>query len=390
MRAATNIFAVWRRERENMNMRRHCCRWILIAGFCLLALPSGTFGTVIQMDPYEFAVLSGGQLSTDSGVMINGLAGSRTSVYLGDRSHVAGVYSGGRVDSGSAVTIDGRIVAGGGVYLNQGTTAAGVQSQGDIGLASGVRVNGDLNARGGISINSNSKIAGAAYYRGSYWAASPGSVALGASRGGPAPEAWQVGVRSSPGSFPVGSGQLWYPSNSTVQLLEGTYGNLSLSQNSIIQMASGTFDLSGMWLGQGTRLIADTRNGDVLVNIAGALSTSADVTFEKIGSGSVVFLSNGAVYLGSGNRLDASFVTFGSSLSVDRNTQVDGTLYSQGSLWLGQNVIVDGIGAVPEPVTAMLLLSGAGVMVIRRRRAATHSHASLSRLPRKLVRAGTY
>ena len=80
--------------------------------------------------------------------------------------------------------------------------------------------------------------------------------------------------------------------------------------------------------------------------------------FSENGVGTLTLNSQGSISLGNSNQANANFYGYGSSMNISQNSVINGNLYSAGSLYLGNDVVVNGNIPVPEPACLVFLASG--------------------------------
>ncbi len=238
------------------------------------------------------------------------------------------------------------------------STGTGVQIDGDLGagrsiwLADRTIVNGNVNTDGGISTGNNVAVTGDLNYSSSFWM--PGSSSVS---GEINIQSWNA-PQISDINISAGNTSLYYASNSTVELISGSYSSMTVSSGSTVYLSSGTYNFSSVWLDRNVNIIADTSAGDVIINSARSFSTSSNVKLSSIGTGFISIVSGDSYYLGSNNDIAANLLAKNSG-SIDSRTVITGAVYASNSIWLGSDVSITPAVApvVPEPATVLLLMA---------------------------------
>jgi len=349
----------------------HVIRVALAALLTVLLAAAFAHGGLIETSPQDFAVLAGGALQIDQHAAIDGLAGALGNVRL-DRGVAVrgGAYTLGTFHAAREVLIDGPVVAGGNVRLDKQAVAGRVASGANVALARDVTVTGPVAAARRLHIDRDSLVRGDASYGTEAQVHASATIEGDLGRDLLAIDTWSPTLMDEPAAWQALPGSTHHAHGADVTLAPDTYGGLHLDRDGTLRLTAGTYDLGSVRLDRGTRVVADTSAGDVLVAIAGSLNVDRDTVFETTGGGSLVFLADSSVCLGRGVQADASFYSFG-NLGVEADAHITGRLYSAGNLWMGQNVEVQGPANpayVPEPATLALVLAGAGILGRRRRR----------------------
>lgn len=347
-----------------------------VATAAVLACAAGARAATLSPDAGGFAVLSGGQLSTGTGVNIGGDAGAASSVYFNANTTVTGsVYAGSTFGTGSNVTV-GNILANSGVSLGNNTDTGAITGA-SLNSSNNDTISGDVNVSGNVSL-SKTDVSGAVNYNGSFWA-KQGSIAGGKHSGAASVDSFSASSLAAP-SFTHGSGSIWHPSNQTVSLDAGNYGSLSLSSGDTLNLTAGVYNFSSIYLAAGVTVNADTSLGDVIIRTSGGLSTDNHADILATGMNQLAIQSGGYTFIGNHSNIQGSISVYGGGLSVDQFTTIVGAAYSSGDMWLGNGVNVQGqmamhtqtshVTSVPEPASAAILVAAAALLPHRRRRAA--------------------
>jgi len=333
---------------------------------CLVAVGAGTaYGGMIGVDVDQFAVLAGGKISTGKDVTIEGTIGAVKNISLGKQSTVFGdIYTTHKLDAGSSVTVFGDILASKNVHLGKDSWFGGdVVGAGRLDLSSGVTVMGDVATENRLSLGKDSLVHGDALYGTSYSLGSGAVVEGLITQLAEDLDEWSPTLRSDPGLSTSVSENDYFAANSVFTLDPGDYGRLDIDRDSVLYLSAGTYNFQKIWLGQDVRLVADTSAGDVIINIVDKLDTGSGVTFERLGTGLLTFQAGGNVHLGQDIDADASFLSFAGKIDVASNGSIEGFLYAQKNISLGQGVSVGG-AAVPEPATVLLLAMAVPVLIV--------------------------
>lgn len=325
---------------------------------------------MVATEPGQFAVLAAGGVSADGNVSIGGNLGAGKELWLGNQSQVLGATCvQGALSTGNGVTMAGDVLAGGSVYLGNNTSAGNLYGFGSISTGNNVDL-ASVTGNGYVGLGNKNEVAGNLVYGSSYWAPKNSSIGGSVEKASMAANSWQPTWRPSPALMSSVSDSEYYKRGSEVYLEPGDYGKLSIDANATIHLSGGEYNISSLWLGSGVKILSDSQDKDVVLNLVGNLSIDSNVVLETAGIGQTLFAVGGTTSLGSNGDFDASFFGFGDSVDIGQGNQVDGMVYSAGSVWMGSGVTVSGAGlnggAVPEPQTAILL--GLGCLLLRPRR----------------------
>ncbi len=332
----------------------------------------------------DFTVLAGGRLSTSKQVSITGNVGAGSNIWFNQQSSVTGsIYTGGKFSAGSRFSVSNRILAAGNVSIGENANLLSIDTKGTMYIGSNSRV-GDLNAKGNLSlskyvtvngnvvsnnrvyVNRHSVIHGNLTYGTSYWLNSQSTVDGNISQGSASVDVWSPVKRDKPG-FTSGSDNIHYQKDTDNTLLPGNYRSLVACKNATVRLTAGTYNLGRIWLDKDVQLIADTSEGDVLVNIANSATAGKDVKFQTLGSGQLTLQASHNIALSENVLAQANLISFG-NLTISSDSQITGQLYADNNIYLGKGVQVTGCCGtpVPEPATIGLLLIG--FYVVRKKR----------------------
>jgi predicted acyltransferase (DUF342 family) len=333
--------------------------------------------SVVSTSVDDFTLLAGGTLTTGADVTVGGNAGSAGALYLGQNTSLNGNgYTVNTFGVNKNVSMTGDVISTGDISIGQQSSTGSLNSLGNVGLENKAIVSGNIASGGRVSINSSAKVSGNVSYSTGYWADKSATLSGTTGQNISDISTWSYTGRSTPSNWTTGSQYLYYSPNSSVSLSPGDYSGMSVSDGSTIYLTAGTYNLADVWLGKDVSLIADTSKGDVILNMAGSLSTSSGATITEDDANSLILNTQGSISLGSDNTVAANLYAYGSSMTIEKGSIVTGRLYSAGSLYLGNNVSVS--GPVPEPVSIVLMATGILFMAGRRRMKIRLFHKQLS------------
>lgn len=184
----------------------------------------------------------------------------------------------------------------------------------------------------------------------------------------PTPKAGKNNVRAS--------------AESTVNLAPGSYKDLSIEQDCVLNLSSGTYVFKSFWMATRGIVNVDTSGGDVVINVTSGFDTGQYVQFNPSGEGKVIInvYGNGGVWLGLGNVMKANMFVWSGIFGADKNLQFMGTILVKNNISIDEGAALyysQGAGgyqqqAVPEPISLAMLAAGAAMMLLRRRRRHVH------------------
>ncbi len=276
------------------------------------------------------------------------------------------VMSRGKVSFDTSVTVDGTVAGRDNVWIgNKDKIGGSVVSGGDLGMGTGVSVKGDADAGKALNINSQSYVEGMATYGTTYWLGNKTKVA-----GGVKLDPYHVDIEwpTFPELRTSGTGTQWYKQKSEVHLAPGDYGRLEFSNNCVVYLSEGEYNLSSLWMGDKVTFVMDTSKGYVELNIVNDYSAGTGSSIVRKGDGSVLVNSGKQISLGNQFSGDASFYSYAGEISIGTQALITGQLYANTSIWVGTGSHIEGHApTVPEPVSAGLLALGGIGMILRRR-----------------------
>jgi hypothetical protein len=265
-----------------------------------------------------------------------------------------------------------------------------------MGFDKDASITGDLHAVGQLDFNKDAYVTGNLYGNHDIWLAKDGffdgdvSAGLGHSlttQSGVTITGSTIkadhtisipGMSANPGGS-HGSQNLWYGNGSTESIDAGSYRDLSVSRESTITLAGGTYDFRSVWVDKESEIRLDTSGGDIVINVHHGLSTGEEVTFNRLsGNGQVTINVLGQnMWLGKENQLEAHVTVYDGDFGADQGAELTGTFHASRNLWLDKDANVmyspaNGFGGggqpVPEPATLALLALGGGTFLAARRR----------------------
>lgn len=265
----------------------------------------------------------------------------------------------------SNVTSSGySVLTNGSLSTDNGVSIGGNVFANSIWLSNNTSIDGNVISNS-ISTGNNVSISGDLSYNNSFWMPKTSNVT-----GEIAKDSWNASkidkVQTS-----YGNKSLYYSKNSTVNLAAGDYSSLSVSKGSTVYLTGGTYNFKNAWFDSNVNIVVDTSAGDVFINTADSFTTSQQVSLITNGSGNAYIQSAGSFYIDHHNQIAASILA-NTNGSVSHSTAISGIVYANNSLWFGNNVDISGIintstsSAVPEPATALLLISAIPFLKHRR------------------------
>lgn len=350
---------------------------------------------LLRFQASEFGVLAGQDISMGQGVRVTGRVGSLDDIWIShDSTITGGVYAQDGFSTGERVTMTGRVVAGDhislgrqntvgrldvgtsgsktDVYVGDDSVVGGIHADDDVSVGKNVSVTGDIHAGDDVDLNRNTVVHGDVTYAADFWkhssATVDGTVTQGAAD---APDSWTVADRddSDVPALTHGS-QQWYTSaNQTATIGAGTYRDLRTGHDATLNLFAGEYKFRDVSLASGTKIVADTTAGDVIIIASDDFGLATKCEIEIIGDGDVWIYANDDINIGNCGTVRANLVAF-DDMWIGHSSEVTGILYAQDNLSLGNYVvIVTDYQPVPEPGTIALLgFGGLGVLLRRHRR----------------------
>ena len=364
--------------------------YALLLSFAMMQ-PVGA--AVISTSASDFAAFSGGNFSSGTNVTINGVAGASGTFDMNNNGLVTGtIYSGGNLTLQNGITAQnlisnnaiwvnnnstvGTINAGGTTGLSLNASSGSIKSTGDVNISQNANVTGNINTAGSVYVANNASITQGVSYGTTYWAENGAKVGgnVSQAKSPTPPDSWTNKLLSNPGISNSNTSSLYYSPSTTASLAAGVYGNLSMDQGTKLTLTAGTYNFQSLYLAQKSQLLLDTSKGNIIILVAGTVSTADSVSFLNQSKGSLSLQSAGTVYLGTNNTFNGSLTTF-SSMSIDQSTTINGSAYASGDMYLNNKVVINYIGSpspalsgVPEPASFSLLAVGSLVLMRRTKR----------------------
>jgi hypothetical protein len=323
---------------------------LALTALTLAAAPTANVEAAMVGDPTGFAIYSGGHVSTQNNVQVDGSIGGG-SAWFGNNAHISGeVMTGANLGGGQNVTVSGSLYAG-----------------------------------AALSMGNKATVGGTAHYGTGYWFGNNATITGGLSQMD-ASDIWTPAPLPDFDMLAPGSTAQWFANNSNVDLAPGAYAGLSTGNNATLNLITGEYSFESMWLAQNVDFNIDTSGGDVVIYVAGNFSAGNNVAITASGGGNVTLVAEGSIWLAQNTTSQANFISTGSTIGLGAGAQVEGVLWAAGDISLGSNAKVlaaDGFAymnsfgggtgggaamVIPEPATAALLMVGLGMILDRRPR----------------------
>jgi len=267
------------------------------------------------------------------------------------------LWAGGSIGVGSGVTVSGPMASALGVNANSNSSLSSIYTQGNVWLGKGVIVNGDVVANGSIQTSKNTVITGSSN--------SFSNFVL------PQLDTLQQTV--------VGTTPIYTAPNATKTLLPGEYSSLSLSNDTQLNLSSGIYSVSSFWMGSGGTVNVDTSAGDVILNVVGSFTAGSSVKFITSGSGNLfVNVFNSDAWLDSRVDFTGVLSVFGGGLGTGTSVNLTGSVYTTGSMYLGNDTAVTYTHStqIPEPASLAMFLT-IGFIIWKVRQGSTDTSVSV-------------
>jgi len=268
------------------------------------------------------------------------------------------LWSGGSITTGNNVTVTGTMASASGVSLNSGSSVGSIYTLGGIWLGNGVTVSGDAVAKGTVTTAKSAVITGSSSGNTSFTL--PGLDYLTQTA--------------------IGTTSIYAAANSSTTLSPGTYSSWSLSNGTTINLSSGSYSLSSLWIGSSSVVNIDTSAGDVILNVVGSFSVSSGVTFVTSGSGTLyINVFNSSVWLDNSVSLTGVISVFGGGLSTGSSVSLTGSVYATGNIYLGNDTSVTYVAFtnIPEPASLIMFGAAGFILTVRSRRASTNTSSAV-------------
>ena len=328
-----------------------------------------------------------------------GAIAAKQDVDIKERVRTDAVYSEANVSFGDDAVVRGRVLAnavatagmrldfvgsdftGNTVNINTDATIQGdVQARSDtMALQSGATVTGSLLGNRDVAVGDNSTIYGDASAGIGYNLIFGANVTVTGSTDplDKAIAAFTLPLMPAEPTRPrIGRTNVRGSAESTVTLAPGSYKDLSIEQDSVLNLSSGTYVFKSFWMAKRGIVNVDTSGGDVVINVTSGFDTGQYVQFNPSGEGKVIINvhGNGGVWLGLGNMMKANMFVWNGIFGADKNLQFMGTILAKKNISIDEGAALyysQGGGnyqGVPEPISLAVLAAGAVMRLLRRRR----------------------
>ena len=181
---------------------------------------------------------------------------------------------------------------------------------------------------------------------------------------------------AEPSTPDFGSSNVYASAETVVDLDPGQYKALSLERDCELNLASGEYTFESFWVDRRTIVNVDTSGGDVIINVHEGFDTGQYVQFNPTGEGKVIInvFGTGGISLDKYNVMRATVRAWQGDFEAGEQTDFRGTIMAKDKIYVAEdsNMVysrgVNGYFIMPEPATMVLLVSGAGLVLTRRRR----------------------
>jgi hypothetical protein len=356
----------------------------------------------------DFALFGGNSTSIGSNVSVNGgFVGSNGNASLGANVDTLGVLGGGNFVAGgnSAAHPTGNIIFNGDVSIPSNAVVSGsIDAGGNVTTGTISTVNGSIRAGGSVNVQAIGQVVGAVDAGvasgtavtlgplasvGGTITHKPGTSTVGVSlpnvavTGTPTPPTPFGGVTlPAAHSFSAGLTNVIKGPNETTNLLPGSYDDLNLGGNNVLNLSAGTYFFDTWTIANNAVLNLDLTGGAIFLYFTGNVNIATNFIMNLLGGdASDVYAETLADWL-TGDNMNWFGTIFGSGQHSDvtfgDNHQIVGAAYANHDLRLGDNSTVrfmlwNGSNtpqqAAPVPATPWLLGACAIALAALRRRA---------------------
>ncbi|MFA5293049.1 MAG: hypothetical protein WC496_08460 [Phycisphaerae bacterium] len=247
------------------------------------------------------------------------------------------LWAGGTIGFGNTVTVGGPVASAGNISAGNGTSLSSIYTQGNLWLGNNSVVSGNVLANGYVHTGNNVLISGTSVSFGDFVLPPLDSLQQNA----------------------VGTNNIYGEKYSTKTLQPGEYRDWSFDKNVTLNLSAGEYNLKNFWMNKDGVVNIDTSLGDVVLNIAGQFDTGKSVTFTNSGSGNLFINVFGHdAWLGENTKLAAVVKVYGGDFGTDSSSDLSGSFYAAGNIWLGNNsqVVYSPVTVIPEPASLALFV----------------------------------
>ncbi|MHC4985839.1 MAG: PEP-CTERM sorting domain-containing protein [Planctomycetota bacterium] len=369
---------------------------LLVGGALALAGPAA--GETIELDTLLLYSATD-EIQIDADTILEGASAAAGKITLDDDVQSGAVYTEDELVIGRRVTVvdralavldididrdftfTGSAITGDEVTLDRNASVTGnIEGRDDsVSVGRNSTVIGDVLSNDKIVLNNNAMIQGAASPGIGYSVQfKPGAVVTGSTD--PAahilPTFDLPDMPSAPSVPDHGDSNVYASSESTVDLDPGRYKALSLERDCELYLTSGEYTFKSFWMDKRGIVNVDTSAGDVIINVHETFDTGQYVQFNPTGDGKVIInvYGTGGISLDKYNVMRATVHVWDGDFSAAEQADFRGTILARGKIWIAEEstlVYAPGTGGyfmMPEPATMVLLVSGAGFVLTRRRR----------------------
>ncbi len=333
--------------------------WV-IAIVCSLVFTNSIPATLISPTLTEFVVFSEGKMSFNADVAIAGSIGAGDKFTVDNNLILLGnLYARSRAIIGSNSEISGAVLADDLVKLKSDSQSGNIESA-KIYLKENTVVSGDVQYQKKLSKHKTSAIIGNQL--------GPIQLAL-----------WQQPQMSFAPILPQTETENQYFKSESEHTLEpGSYDKLKVKPYGTLFLSAGQYNFNNIILSKGVLVVADTRNGNITINVTGDFKSYDDVTFGNAGGGQVTMNVGDNLTIGNDNQFYINLTAW-DDIVVKKRSLVAGTILGKDKVKLYQEVQVNpamqfsySFPEVPEPAAILFLL--VGTIIIFHRGSKIHTH----------------
>ena len=259
-----------------------------------LLLYSGEEMIVLQSDSFYFGAIAAKQDVDIRERVRTDAVYSEANVSFGDDAVVRGrVLANAVATAGMRLDFVGSDFTGSTVNINTDATIQGnVQARsGTMDIQSGATVTGSLLGNRDVAVGDNSTIYGDASAGIGYNLIFGNNVTVTGSTDplDKAIAAFTLPLMPAEPPRPrIGRNNVLGSAESTVNLAPGAYKDLSIEQDSVLNLSSGTYVFKSFWMAKRGIVNVDTSGGDVVINVTSGFDTGQYVQFSPSGEGKVI------------------------------------------------------------------------------------------------------